>query len=180
MSIDAAIVGVAELAPRRQSVDETTLGLIAKVSIAALRDAQMEPGAIDGLFVGVQVGKPLSMCRRRLPNIWVFSLQWQVWLTSEGPPPLVWHGALLPQFLQACVRRRCVYSLIHVKKPSPDRRIVTPFASSTCLSEPRVPTSAMPCWLHGICTNTEPLPSNWPGPWSCSAIMRNSIRMLFP
>src|SRR5690606_10878416 len=57
MSIDAAIIGIAELEPVRKSVDETTLSLLAKVSIAAMHDAKIERDAIDGLFVGVQVGE---------------------------------------------------------------------------------------------------------------------------
>lgn len=57
MTIDAAIIGIAELEPRRTSVNETTLSLLAQVSIAAMHDAKLERDAIDGLFVGVQVGE---------------------------------------------------------------------------------------------------------------------------
>lgn len=57
MTTQAAIVGIAELAPRRTSVNETTLSLLAKVSLAAVRDAKLEREAIDALLVGVQVGE---------------------------------------------------------------------------------------------------------------------------
>lgn len=53
----AAVVGAAELPPRRESPGETTLGMIADVSALAVADAGIEPGAIDGLLVGVQVGE---------------------------------------------------------------------------------------------------------------------------
>ncbi|MDT0217415.1 thiolase family protein [Alcaligenes sp. AB3] len=57
MSADAAILGIAECAPVRYSVNETTLSLLANVSIAALHDAKLEREDIDALFVGVQVGE---------------------------------------------------------------------------------------------------------------------------
>lgn len=53
----AAITGAAELPPRRTTVGRTTLGMIAEVSALAVADAGIEPGAIDGLLVGVQVGE---------------------------------------------------------------------------------------------------------------------------
>ncbi|MBR7744817.1 thiolase family protein [Phycicoccus sp. BSK3Z-2] len=53
----AAVVGVAELPPRRESPGETGLGLIGRVAAEAVRDAGLEPGAVDGLFVGTQVGE---------------------------------------------------------------------------------------------------------------------------
>lgn len=53
----AAIVGISEMPPRREAPGETGLGLIGRVSAAAVRDAGLEPGAVDGLFVGVQVGE---------------------------------------------------------------------------------------------------------------------------
>ena len=53
----AAIVGISEMPPRREAPGETGLGLIGRVSASAVRDAGLEPGAVDGLFVGVQVGE---------------------------------------------------------------------------------------------------------------------------
>ncbi|MGH3359214.1 MAG: thiolase family protein [Nocardioidaceae bacterium] len=52
-----AIVGVAELPPRRTTAGVTTLEMIARVAKLAIEDAGLEPGAIDGLAVGPQVGE---------------------------------------------------------------------------------------------------------------------------
>jgi acetyl-CoA acetyltransferase len=52
-----AIVGIGELKPVRSTEGATTLGMIAEVSRLALLDAGLEPGAIDGLLVGPQVGE---------------------------------------------------------------------------------------------------------------------------
>lgn len=52
-----AIVGIGELKPRRLTGGETTLEMIADVSRLAVIDAGLEPGAIDGLLVGPQVGE---------------------------------------------------------------------------------------------------------------------------
>jgi acetyl-CoA C-acetyltransferase len=46
----AAIVGVAEFKPTRHSQGETTLGMLAKVAMAAIADAGMEPGEVDGVI----------------------------------------------------------------------------------------------------------------------------------
>ncbi|MEU2613162.1 thiolase family protein [Micromonospora sp. NPDC007271] len=53
----AAIAGIAELPPRRETPGETTLGLIAKVGARAVQDAALTANDIDGLFVGTQVGE---------------------------------------------------------------------------------------------------------------------------
>jgi acetyl-CoA acetyltransferase len=53
----AAIVGIGELKPRRRTEGVTTLELIAQVSRLAALDAGLEPGEIDGLLVGPQVGE---------------------------------------------------------------------------------------------------------------------------
>lgn len=52
-----SIVGAAELSPRRTTPGVTTLEMIARVSKLAVEDAGLEPGAIDGLVVGPQVGE---------------------------------------------------------------------------------------------------------------------------
>lgn len=52
-----SIVGAAELPPRRTTPGVTTLEMIARVSALAVADAGLEPGAIDGLVVGTQVGE---------------------------------------------------------------------------------------------------------------------------
>lgn len=51
------IVGIGELKPVRSTNGATTLGMIAEVSRLALLDAGLEPGDIDGLLVGPQVGE---------------------------------------------------------------------------------------------------------------------------
>ena len=53
----ASIVGIGELKPIRSTNGATTLGMIAEVSRLAVLDAGLEPGAIDGLLVGPQVGE---------------------------------------------------------------------------------------------------------------------------
>lgn len=53
----AGIVGIGELKPVRSTKGATTLGLIAEVARLAVLDAGLEPGAIDGLLVGPQVGE---------------------------------------------------------------------------------------------------------------------------
>jgi acetyl-CoA acetyltransferase len=53
----AAIIGIGELRPIRSTTGATTLGMIADVASLALADAGLEPGAIDGLLVGPQVGE---------------------------------------------------------------------------------------------------------------------------
>ncbi|MEM7445994.1 MAG: thiolase family protein [Pseudomonadota bacterium] len=52
-----AIVGIGELKPVRRTVGRTTLDMIAEVSRLAVADAGLEPGHIDGLLVGPQVGE---------------------------------------------------------------------------------------------------------------------------
>lgn len=52
-----AIAGIGELTPQRRTTGETTLGMIAEVSLRALNDAGLEKDAIDGLLVGPQVGE---------------------------------------------------------------------------------------------------------------------------
>lgn len=54
---NAAIAGIGELKPQRTSVGRTTLDMIAEVSRLAAKDAGIEPGEIDGLLVGPQVGE---------------------------------------------------------------------------------------------------------------------------
>ncbi|WP_439600387.1 thiolase family protein [Devosia sp.] len=53
----AAIIGIGELRPVRSTTGATTLSMIADVARLALADAGLEPGAIDGLLVGPQVGE---------------------------------------------------------------------------------------------------------------------------
>ena len=62
-----AIVGIGELKPIRQTTGRTTLDMIAEVSRIAVLDAGLEPGHIDGLLVGPQVGEtpqhvPATVC----------------------------------------------------------------------------------------------------------------------
>ncbi len=52
-----AIIGIGELKPVRSTTGATTLGMIAEVARLAVADAGLEPGAIDGLLVGPQVGE---------------------------------------------------------------------------------------------------------------------------
>jgi len=53
----AAIVGVAEHPPRRTTPGATTLDLLATVAAAAVRDAGLGPGDVDGLICGPHVGE---------------------------------------------------------------------------------------------------------------------------
>lgn len=53
----AAVVGVAELPNRREAPGRTTLDLVFEAAALALADAGLEPGQVDGLLVGVQVGE---------------------------------------------------------------------------------------------------------------------------
>lgn len=53
----AAIVGAAEIPPRRHTPGHTTLGMIARAGAAAVADAGLEPRDVDGLLVGPQVGE---------------------------------------------------------------------------------------------------------------------------
>lgn len=53
----AAIIGVAELAPRRTTRGRTTLDMVADVTIEAARDAGIGREDIDGLIVGPHVGE---------------------------------------------------------------------------------------------------------------------------
>jgi acetyl-CoA acetyltransferase len=52
-----AIVGIGELKPTRRTYGRTTLEMIAEVSRLAVLDAGLEPGHIDGLLIGPQVGE---------------------------------------------------------------------------------------------------------------------------
>jgi acetyl-CoA acetyltransferase len=52
-----AIVGIGELKPPRRTYGRTTLEMIAEVSRLAVLDAGLEPGHIDGLLMGPQVGE---------------------------------------------------------------------------------------------------------------------------
>lgn len=53
----AAVVGAAELAPRRTTPGVTTLEIIARVARLALADSGLSPLNIDGLMCGPQVGE---------------------------------------------------------------------------------------------------------------------------
>ncbi|MGW0816954.1 thiolase family protein [Streptomyces viridiviolaceus] len=53
----AALVGAAETPPRRTTLGLSTLEMIALTAANAVTDAGMEPGEIDGLLVGPQVGE---------------------------------------------------------------------------------------------------------------------------
>lgn len=53
----AAIVGVGELPALRKTEGASTMGMLARVSAMAMRDAGVEKDEIDGLLVGPQVGE---------------------------------------------------------------------------------------------------------------------------
>ncbi len=90
-----AIVGIGELKPKRTTSGETTLGLIAEVARAAVLDADLSPGDIDGLLVGPQVGEtpqhvPATVAeylglRPRMANV--------VDLGGASGPGMVWRAA---------------------------------------------------------------------------------------
>lgn len=47
----AAVVGYAEMAPQKESGEHSALGIIGQMASQAARDAQIDPGDIDGLLV---------------------------------------------------------------------------------------------------------------------------------
>jgi acetyl-CoA acetyltransferase len=53
----AAIVGVGELPPQRRTVNESTMGMLARCAALALADSGLHKDEIDGLLVGPQVGE---------------------------------------------------------------------------------------------------------------------------
>ncbi|MEV4644357.1 thiolase family protein [Saccharopolyspora sp. NPDC049357] len=53
----AAVIGAAEIPPRRTTPGMTTLDMIAETAAKAVADAGIEPGEVDGLLVGPQVGE---------------------------------------------------------------------------------------------------------------------------
>lgn len=53
----AAIAGIAELAPKRTTPGQTTLGMLASVARQAVADAGLTPHDIDGLLVAPHVGE---------------------------------------------------------------------------------------------------------------------------
>jgi acetyl-CoA acetyltransferase len=53
----ATIVGIGELAPRRSTTGESSLGLMAEAAALAVADAGLAPGDVDGLLVGQQYGE---------------------------------------------------------------------------------------------------------------------------
>lgn len=53
----AAVVGVAEMPPRRTTPGRMTLDMVAEVSALALADAGLAPSEIDGVMCGPQVGE---------------------------------------------------------------------------------------------------------------------------
>ncbi len=57
MATRCAISGIGELKPTRRTDGVNTMDLLLKVSAEAAEDAGIEPGAIDGLLVGPQVGE---------------------------------------------------------------------------------------------------------------------------
>lgn len=57
MSLNVALIGVAELPPQRTTPGFSTLDMIARVSRLAAEDAGITPSDIDGLLVGPQVGE---------------------------------------------------------------------------------------------------------------------------
>jgi acetyl-CoA acetyltransferase len=57
LSPRAAISGIGELTPRRKTEGVSTMELMMQVSARAIADAGVEPGAVDGLLVGPQVGE---------------------------------------------------------------------------------------------------------------------------
>jgi acetyl-CoA acetyltransferase len=53
----ATIVGIGELAPRRSTTGESSLGLMAEAAALAVADAGLGPDDVDGLLVGQQYGE---------------------------------------------------------------------------------------------------------------------------
>lgn len=67
MRTQPAISGIGELKPERRTHGITTMEVLAKVSRQAVEDAGIEPGEIDGVLMGPQVGEtpqhvPATLC----------------------------------------------------------------------------------------------------------------------
>ena len=126
----AAIVGIGELTPVRHTEGETTLGMIAAVARLALIDAGLEPGAIDGLLVGPQVGEtpqhvPATVAeylglRPRMANV--------VDLGGASAAGMIWRAAAAIA-AGMCETVLCVLANTHEANPprSPNRNPIREF-----------------------------------------------------
>ena len=65
----AAVTGVAERKPERWTDGETTLDMLSKIGVAAIADAGLELGDIDGLLCHPMGGVPMLVPSLRKPRI---------------------------------------------------------------------------------------------------------------
>lgn len=127
----AAVVGAAELPPRRESPGVTTLGMIADVASAAVLDAGMDPGEIDGLLVGVQVGETPQHVAVTVAEYLGLSPSFAevVDLGGASGPGMVWRAAAA---FQAGMCRTALCVLANTRDPqqtprSPNRNPIREF-----------------------------------------------------
>ncbi len=95
LNTQPAICGIGELKPERRTQGVTTLELLARVSKLAVEDAGLEPGEIDGVLMGPQVGEtpqhvPATLCeylglRPTMANV--------VDLGGASGPGMIWRAA---------------------------------------------------------------------------------------
>ncbi len=132
-----AIIGIGELKPIRQTIGRTTLDMIAEVSCLAVLDAGLEPGQIDGLLVGPQVGEtpqhvPATVCeylgvRPNMANV--------VDLGGASGAGMIWRAAAAIE-AGMCEAVLCVLANIREEMPAhstnrnPIREFDVPFGAS--------------------------------------------------
>ena len=133
----AVISGIGELKPVRKTDGINTMDLLLRVSAEAARDAGMEPGEIDGLLVGPQVGEtpqhvPAAVAeyfgmRPTMSNV--------VDLGGASGPGMIWRAAAAIE-MGMCETVLCVLGNHRNPVPSrspnrnPAREFDTPFGAS--------------------------------------------------
>jgi acetyl-CoA acetyltransferase len=117
----AALVGVAEIAPTRISTGKTTLGLIAEVSAAAVADAGLEPGDIDGLLVGPHVGETPQHVPATVAEYLGLQPRFAelVDLGGASAAGMIWRAAAA---ISAGMCRTALCVLANIREPSGERR----------------------------------------------------------
>lgn len=133
----AVISGIGELKPERKTDGINTMDLLLRVSAEAVRDAGLEPGEIDGLLVGPQVGEtpqhvPATVAeyfgmRPTMSNV--------VDLGGASGPGMIWRAAAAIE-MGMCETVLCVLgnhrNPVPPRSPNrnPAREFDTPFGAS--------------------------------------------------
>jgi acetyl-CoA acetyltransferase len=91
----AAITGIAELKPTKSAEGKTTLGIMAEVSRAAILDAGLAPGEIDGLLIGSPIVEMTAMWPSILGEYLKIHPKYEnvVDLGGASPAGMVWRAA---------------------------------------------------------------------------------------